>query len=491
MKPFTQFILAICLLANSLNVNGQQFLGNRISNFTSADALQLNPAASAISAVSFDIKILSAGAYVYNEYGYIINESILSALGKNNAVFVDSITKYGNTVDAAQNQTGFSKSLFYDFANIQKPFNNVVQIEIGGPSFSGRIGNFGFGMFTNFKANFNSLNADKILNYDTLSELNHKQVYPIGAMNVVSGAYSEIGLNFSHAFKTEREHKISLGINAKLLLGHEAVYIDNKTPTTFYKNRDSLWVQGGDIELGFATGYDLNKNYKAGIQGLGFAFDLGMSYLFPSNDNQKPYSVKLGVSLLDIGFINFNKNAEAHALQFTDVRDFLNNAYKGNTAQVSMARTISYQGFDDSMYTLQSNSFRIGSPTSLHIQADFNVVRNVFINVNFTRRISLMARQFQRSNSIILTPRVEYKWFEVGTPLSLIEDQLFGLGMYMRFGPLTVGSEQLNAWLIKQSTLQSGDVYLSLRVFPFKTKKTAHSRTNGRSKTNDYGCYKF
>ncbi|MBK7959673.1 MAG: hypothetical protein IPK03_17265 [Bacteroidetes bacterium] len=82
MKPFTQFILAICLLANSLNVNGQQFLGNRISNFTSADALQLNPAASAISAVSFDIKILSTGAYVYNEYGYIINESILSALGK-------------------------------------------------------------------------------------------------------------------------------------------------------------------------------------------------------------------------------------------------------------------------------------------------------------------------------------------------------------------------------------------------------------------------
>ncbi|MBK7958919.1 MAG: hypothetical protein IPK03_12950 [Bacteroidetes bacterium] len=121
MKPFTQFILAICLLANSLNVNGQQFLGNRISNFTSADALQLNPAASAISAVSLDIKILRTGAYVYNEYGYIINESILSALGKNNAVFVDSITKYGNTVDAAQNQTGFSKSLFYDFANIQKP----------------------------------------------------------------------------------------------------------------------------------------------------------------------------------------------------------------------------------------------------------------------------------------------------------------------------------------------------------------------------------
>ncbi|MBK7959674.1 MAG: hypothetical protein IPK03_17270 [Bacteroidetes bacterium] len=207
-------------------------------------------------------------------------------------------------------------------------------------------------MFTYFKANFNSLNADKILNYDTLSELNHKQVYPIGAMNVVSGAYSEIGLNFSHAFKTEREHKISLGINAKLLLGHEAVYIDNKTPTTFYKNRDSLWVQGGDIELGFATGYDLNKNYKAGIQGLGFAFDLGMSYLFPSNDNQKPYSVKLGVSLLDIGFINFNKKQlrlTHFNLQMSEI--FLNNAYKGNTAQVSMARTISYQGFDDSMYT--------------------------------------------------------------------------------------------------------------------------------------------
>ena len=80
-------------------------------------------------------------------------------------------------------------------------------------------------------------------------------------------------------------------------------------------------------------------------------------------------------------------------------------------------------------------------------------------------------------------------------PLSFIEDKMFGLGAYIRLGFLTIGSDQLNALLFKQSKLNSADFYLALKINPFRSKPKEESfesfgSSNGKRK-GDYGCYKF
>jgi hypothetical protein len=104
-------------------------------------------------------------------------------------------------------------------------------------------------------------------------------------------------------------------------------------------------------------------------------------------------------------------------------------------------------------------------------------------------------RQVLAMNFMAIVPRYEKRWFEIGMPLSFIEDKIFGLGAYIRLGFLTVGSDQLNALLFKQSKLNSADFFLALKIKPFRSVPKEESYESFGSsigkRKNDYGCFKF
>ena len=102
----------------------------------------------------------------------------------------------------------------------------------------------------------------------------------------------------------------------------------------------------------------------------------------------------------------------------------------------------------------------------------------------FQRRLNVFAHQVQGFNSIAITPRYETRWIEVGAPISLVEDKWFGVGLYARFGFITIGSDHINTWIFPQSRLSGSDVYFSLRFNLWNEKQKSK-----RGKSKDYGCF--
>lgn len=459
-----------------LEINAQQYIGLYTSNYAGVQGLQFNPARSTHNYLKYDINIVSAGVSLYNEYGYLSNETVFSGISKKNAILFDKLENAPTSND-----------LVYDFFNRNSNFNNLFNLTIGGPGFMLKKNRIAFGLFTNFKTNISAIDIDKILNYDTVSNLNHYTPYRISDVELNAAAYSEIGLNFSYDFDVNYNDALSVGLNVKTLLGHEAAYIKNLRPTSFYKNSDSSWVRGGDLELGFATGLSSDaKSYTPQINGVGFSFDIGTEYVKKDVDNNVKY--KLGAAIKDLGYIHYTSNAQAHRLTTDSLVDWYNNAYKQIKNYESAAKIISQETFNDSIRSYHTGNFTMATPASITLYGEYAFNKFFMVNVFLSRRLNLFAHQVQSANNIAITPRFEHRWFEFGIPVSLVEDKWLGMGMYMRLAFLTIGTDHFNTYVFKQSTLQGSDFYLALKFNPFKNKESKKRNARGK-KSGDYGCF--
>ena len=196
----------------------------------------------------------------------------------------------------------------YDFFNNYGSFNNLLNVKVGGPGFMMKKKRVGFGVFSNFVFNGSATDVDKIINYDTLTQLNHYQAYDIDRMEFNIMSYIELGANFSYNFLIKPDNQLSVGINVKTLLGIEGEYLKNLRPTKFKKSNDSTWIQGGDMEFGYSTNMsERGFRYSPAINGLGFSFDIGAEYV--KNDQDGNILFKGGVVIKDLGFINYTSNA--------------------------------------------------------------------------------------------------------------------------------------------------------------------------------------
>lgn len=457
-----------------LELNAQQYIGLYNSNFAGVHGLQFNPARSTHNYLNYDVNIISAGISFYTEYGYLVNETVFSGISKRNPILFDKLDRAPTSND-----------LVYDFFNRNSGFNNLFNLTLGGPGFMIKKNKLAFGLFTNLKVNGSAIDLDKILSYDTVSNLTNYAIYRISDVEMNTMAYSEIGLNFSYDFEVNYNDAVSLGVNIKTLLGHEALYVKNLRPTNFYKNRDSSWILGGDLELGFATGLGPDaKSYKPQINGVGFAFDLGTEFVKKDVDNNVKY--KLGAAIKDLGYIRYSNNAQAHRLTTDSLVDWYNKAYKGITSYESAAKIVSQETFSDSTRSYQSGDLTMATPASITLYGEYAFNNFFLVNLFLSRRLNIFDHQAQSANNIAITPRFEHRWFEFGIPLSLVEDKWFGMGMYMRLAFLTIGTDHFNTYVFSQSTLQGSDFYLALKFNPIKPKESKNGR---RKKSSDYGCF--
>ena len=76
-----------------------------------------------------------------------------------------------------------------------------------------------------------------------------------------------------------------------------------------------------------------------------------------------------------------------------------------------------------------------------------------------------------------MTPRFETYWFEAALPISLYEYQYPQLGLSLRLGPLSIGTDKLGHW-IKQSDLYGADIYFHLKV-PIRYNPKCKGRSKG------------
>ena len=303
---------------------------------------------------------------------------------------------------------------------------------------------------------------------------------------------------------------LNAGITVKLNTGIAGGYMNairfEEAPGTV-NNQPGYYLTNGKLDYGYSSNVDVLdtatsfgnakkdffKNTNSSV-----AISLGAEYIVSgSGEEENGYSLKIGVSLLDLGMNRFQYSdySRSAVLNKKNVSDTLIGTSFGNTdGPASFADTL--QSLAGSIKTF-TGKFRLFQPARLVINADKHITDNFFINADLTLPLLYVLgnkQLFVRDmNFISLTPRYETKTFGIYLPVSLSTQMNFWVGGAVKTGPFLLGFHNLANLLIKNK-VQNGGAYLAF-TFRFKGKNQTCSDTDnvkGQSisnkKTRQFSC---
>ncbi|REG82806.1 DUF5723 family protein [Algoriphagus antarcticus] len=434
---FTLFALAIISLNLPKPLAAQSFIGNTIDNYTGIQSVLINPANAANSRMKLDINLFSASAYVGNDFISI------------------------NLSDIKNINDGFD----FDTDAEKNPLDNnnfFGNVDILGPSVLFNLNQKNsIAITTRARAIFNLHNIGGEL-YEVLNSDEDVGNFNI-SMNDLSGvvhAWAEIGLTYGRVVLEKDKHFLKAGATLKYLGGAGGVFGLSPLLTANYSADNESLTTTGSLNYGYTSGFDSEEISFSDVSG-GFGADLGAVYEFRDIDNsdENPYKIRVGLSLTDIGAINYkgtsnfryDMNATIDATEFEekDLDEVLEDNYNGTE-------------------TLEETKF--GLPTAIQIFADYSITNRFFVSAQGAISIKKVSDIPISNiiNSFSVTPRFEMRWISVYSPLSVRQyDSNIAWGFGLRAGPLTVGSGSILSNLISSSS-RSADVYVGLKIPLYK-----------------------
>lgn len=226
------------------------------------------------------------------------------------------------------------------------------------------------------------------------------------------------------------------------------------------------------------TGNSMRDFFKQSRTSLGLS--AGMEYIVYNEESYKdnrlsegrPYSYKIGISLMDLGtqrYINseytgrFNRDNDD--IPDNRLANILRNVE--NTQQLKDSMTALF----DSIQTLPA-SFKIANPTRVVINADKWMGGSFYINAQMVLHLNSRKDASKLNTNefgfISVTPRWETLNWGVFLPMQLTRDGQFWTGIAFKAGPLIAGIHNLG--IVKQWALLNGGGYIMLNIHPFRKK---------------------
>jgi len=240
----------------------------------------------------------------------------------------------------------------------------------------------------------------------------------------------------------------------------------------------------------------------------GLGFDIGFVYEFKENPknfnkylrsrihkpvhsrrNDPPYKWKLGVSVMDIGRIKFDRgkytylsnggetvpinilvddattdlSAEAQLQEIEDDFDAFLSDPSGNLDSIKPYNDISQT----------SGQFTVGLPTTLNIDWDYHWKKSFYLNVNGW--ISMAAFKFsdhkvRNITKLNVTPRFEKNALGLFLPMSLNYMGQFNMGVGFRAGPLMLGVQNLGPMIYQKRFNRIGFYFAFAKGFAIRKK---------------------
>jgi len=288
---------------------------------------------------------------------------------------------------------------------------------------------------------------------------------------------------------------LNAGITVKYNMGLIGGYVtgtglDEMAGTV--NNSPGYYLTDGNLEYGYSSNMDVvdtsttykdsRKNYfKQTNSTIGLS--LGAEYIIPeaTDDNGYAYSLKIGVSMLDIGinkfqYSGYSRNAILNGPNVSD--SLIEAAFSEAYTPADFADTLD-------MYAGTSNpipgQFKVYQPTRLIINIDKHLTGNYFINGELTVPLTFALGKKQLlandMNLISIAPRYETKELGIYLPASVNTHGRFWIGAAVRVGPVLLGVHNLGN-IVRKNKLQNGGAYLAF-TFRFGNKNNDESDTDG------------
>jgi hypothetical protein len=491
MKNFKIKAISLLIsLVTSSNLQAQEMLGIVNSGYSGIHGALINPSSLTNSRYYLDINFLTIGVSAENNFVYIKRDEYKFSrfLGKFN-----DFPKHGP-----------NNMVVYHYAN-DKYIYAFAQERVMGPSAMLNIGNQAFGITTSFRTISSARNIPfqvGKLGYDGLNNTNLINVETSVSRKAAVAAmdWAELGLSYAYVFKESNREYWSGGITIKRLMGHSGAYAYSDQADFIFPDRQTLTINNLNAEAGYSLplDYGTNEYLKTPVfRGGGFGFDIGVTYQKMKNGQQnassnsicaepyKPYKYRIGLSIIDIGGISFRKNAQK--LVFADVSTTWPGFRTANTTNVDSAvQEISQQFYGNKTELLQGNKIRIGLPTAFSMQMDMNYSGNWYVNGTLIFPLILNKATLVRPALLAITPRYETNHFEVNLPISLYNFSRPRIGLSMRLGFLTIGTEKLGGFF-SLSDFTGMDFYMALKWSFLK----GHCPEKNKGKGNSCGYNEY
>ena len=436
---------------------GQMQMGIAHDNINVTEKIRLNPAHAVDPRPWLDINVI--GFYMF---------------GASNAAYLEA-----EEFKPFKGQIPNSLGQNYDVNKV----NGQIEAMIAGPAVNVSLGKYSIGVSSAFRNYAVGRKIPKefaqgliyglqIPEYygDTLSGDNYRAKFM---------SFIEVGVNGGMIIHQKGNNVINLGVNFKyhIGIGGLSFLADNFS----YAMHDSIDAtvtnftgKYGGSDIGFHPGTGASMD-------LGFVYQKKVApsrYYKPhspqSNCKYIDYKYKIGLSILDIGFINFKgsyyreaQNASGDWPNYADTRG-------SNVGDI-------ITGIDnifDQGITESSNKYKAGLPLSFVFQYDYNFGRGLLINGTLVYGAGFQNTfGAERTSMIAITPRYEGKRFGISTPLSFNSMGRGGIGLGLRFWYLTLGTDNLASYLINMDVYRL-DVYAHLKI-PIFTNPNCKKRGQG------------
>jgi len=435
LNYLTFFVLSLCLPAMGFS---QNYIGHRIDNYAGIHGVMYNPANVFDSRMRADINLFSAGINFGNDYAGI-------GLSSLNA-----------------NEEGFS---FEDDADLNPTNTNnfYANVDVMGPSFMFNLNSkSSIGLITRVRGLFNLHNINGELYQNIVDDFDTEENFnfDLNSLNGNLHAYAEIGLVYGRVLLDKQTHFLKGGATLKYLAGGGGLFTNTSNLSGNYSAAQEQVNVNGSFTYGTTADFD-NQDIDFTETSSGFGADLGVVYEWRPDDSnlgmrgQNKYKLKLGLSVTDIGSINYDagkvtryaaNNVTINESEFDekDIQEILDDNFAGQETTETVTMVL---------------------PTALHFAADYKLKNKLYLNLQTS--LSMVSPESQQAsrmgNVATLSPRFESKWLSAYMPLSLRQYDGFAWGFGLRAGPLTIGSSTILTNLISESS-KGADVYVGLKV---------------------------
>ncbi len=446
MKCRNFFMWILVILSGGAPVAAQEMWGVVNSNYAGINSNLINPGLMCDSKYWLDINFLTLDAYAENNSFYIPHEEIY---------FLEVLSPAADFGD----EQPILKDV-YD-KKIPLKINASTRVEL--PSFMLNLGPqaFGFQMSLRGAASVRGVeyHSSKFMYEGIDFEPQQNEFFELRKMRSSALTWAEFALSYSRVFSQFSDHQYSAGISLKKLQGLGGAYFRAPYANYIVYDDSTLAVEEFDAEMAASmpmeySGNEYTSAYGSSL-GNGWAVDLGfvyqrkrdgnglMRFKLPCEQKWSSYKYKIGISVLDLGYVKFKDNAFVYSFDnaqtyWPGFDRFDPQSIDGLTSELS-AR-FGHAAEPD------ATSFTIGLPTAVSVQYEWHPAGYWFYNISYVQPTPLFKNSVIRPTQLSFTPRYEKRRFELSIPLSVYEWNRLRAGVAVRIWNITVGTDYFSSW---------------------------------------------
>lgn len=476
-----------CALFGVILLTGQaqaQQLGIANSNYAGTNSLYTNPSAIADSRHKFYFHLVSAEFNATNNYLRYDAPKSLFKLALDGDAFETSYIQ--------ENLNG-------------KPKLISAGADLRGPALMVRLNDknsFAFSTRVRGAVQANNLSEEVARLYKINEEgdadfLNRR--YPNNTLNLNANVFSEMAFSYARVVMDQGPHFVKAGITLKKLNGASAAYLNlddtdletreiagpDPEDTDYLVKFDRVNARYGYAEIpdfdAADTGDLLSLLFGGKSAGSGWGTDLGLTYEYrPDSDNftmarngesvpdreQHKYRYRVAVALMDIGGINYSNPDMVWAYDVSRTNKEIRLSELEGVESTDEIIDYLNQQLDVSSIE-KKTSFRSTLPTALHINVDYRFTRNLYANATLMHGLRGKNATGMRHNSLFaITPRAEFRKFEVAFPLALQNNySIMTVGAMVRFMNFYIGSDNIGG-AINLGKPYGANAYVGISLLP-------------------------